>query len=61
MARPLRPTTSPSPYLAAGKFAPDLRNSARLATLLNEVVAVDDHTVQFMLKKPPTFASTLPS
>ncbi|MFO7697037.1 MAG: ABC transporter substrate-binding protein [Anaerolineae bacterium] len=39
-------------YNSLIKFAPDLRDSARIATLLNEAVAVDDHTVKFMLKKP---------
>jgi peptide/nickel transport system substrate-binding protein len=32
--------------------APDYSNSARVATLLDEAVAVDDHTVKFMLKNP---------
>ena len=39
-------------YNSLVKFAPDLRDSARIATLLDEAVAVDDHTVKFMLKKP---------
>jgi peptide/nickel transport system substrate-binding protein len=34
------------------QFAPDLRDSARVATLLNEVVVVDDYTCTFMLKEP---------
>jgi peptide/nickel transport system substrate-binding protein len=32
--------------------APDYADSARVATLLDEAVAVDDHTVKFMLKNP---------
>jgi peptide/nickel transport system substrate-binding protein len=39
-------------YNSLVKFAPDLRDSARIATLLDEAVAVDDHTVKFMLKNP---------
>lgn len=39
-------------YNSLIKFAPDLRDSARIATLLDEAVAVDDYTVKFMLSKP---------
>ena len=39
-------------YNSLIKFAPDLRDSARIATLLKEAVAVDDHTVKFMLSQP---------
>lgn len=39
-------------YNGLVKFAPDLRDSARIATLLDEAVAVDDHTVKFMLSSP---------
>jgi peptide/nickel transport system substrate-binding protein len=38
-------------YNSLVKFAPDLRDSARIATLLDEAVVVDDHTVKFMLKQ----------
>ena len=39
-------------YNSLKKFAPDLRDSARIATLLDEAVAVDDYTLKFMLSQP---------
>ncbi len=39
-------------YNSLIKFAPDLRDSARIKVLTKEVVAVDDHTVKFILNSP---------
>jgi len=39
-------------YNSLIKFAPDLANSARVAKLTKEVIAVDDYTVKFVLAEP---------